>query len=299
MGIFIGIDISPQSAVTLCVLNRSGYPALCLSGSCGEDLWCAPLARWCEHFRVACAGAVNPDDIAQLTAQIVRKMCSSQSQVTLALSVPFFWQALRENEFVSGRNALPLRTTDREIARLCGHRVVPFLEDTEKLGPAAHLGHLIVGCLTAGTDAAKFSVNLFGRKSNPPVGRKIIEVYPPATLFALSDAGESMRCIAGTADGLGVLFNGTDCVLADSSADAVISAFTAFLSGNHQRPHLLFKPIECEEVSDLEFADIAREGWISMPKPLPRSGLRTTLSEHLKLLLRRLESGQVHCGAGA
>lgn len=265
-------------------------PPLQISGEPKQTLWCAPLKQWCSHLGIALPTGESLEDTAARAVEVIGRLCASESKVTVALNVPFLWQDAFSGSSVKEQGKPFLRTTDREIARITGLRVVPWLEGSEKLGEAAELGSLIVAQLTGDCGSDKFALNLFGRNANPPLGRRVIEVFAAATLFSLTGAVDSGLRYHRTQDALAVVMQGVNFDAAAGLCDALISAFTAFLSQCHRRPHLFFKPIESEEVSDREFAEIAREGWIWMPKPLPESNLRRELLAHLRGLALRLIS---------
>lgn len=314
---FIGIDIStnPERAI-IAVLRAEGQksfvaargavlPESCFSSNhepAPAPLWCATLQDWCRHLRIRLPDAGSLECTAAAIVGVVGALSDGSHRVTLALDAPFCWTGayIEEQPTASKSHSISLnetkgsalpgsrhaqRTTDREIARITAHQVVPLSESAEKLGRTARLAHIIVEQLTMAERTQPFALNLFGRKTNPPYPRRIIEVYPSATLFALTGTlgdREKPYCRKAAYEHF---LPGHTIPKGFGKLDAVVIAFTAFLHSLHSKPDLFFKPMECELASDSEFAAIAHEGWISTPRPLPDSALRSELFSKLKELL--------------
>lgn len=324
---FIGIDISthPNHAI-IAVLRAEGHKASieargktlssssCQTGS--APLWCASLLEWCRHLNIRLPDADSLESIGDTIVRVVEVVSQGSQRVTLALDSPFCWTGAFAVEQPGGSPspalciheltgaALPLsrhakRTTDREIARITRQQVVPLSESADKLGRTALLARNIVEQLTAAEREASFALNLFGRKTNPPFPRRIIEVYPSATLYALTGTladGDKIYCRKAAYE---YFLPEHSIPKGFGKLDAVVIAYTAFLHSLHSKPDLFFKPIECELASDDEFAAIAEEGWIATPRPLPDSALRSELFSKLKVLLKEAElqpNEEIHHG---
>lgn len=295
MTLYIGIDLSTDPSNTgIAVLTDNVNQGIATFGS-GEfqGRWCGTVPEW--------DGERNPEEAefttrAERIVNIINRIVgitpqNMEQRVIVAIDVPFGWpkdfKLALQNHKPGGHTTnndrnFSYRLTENIIKS--NSRLHPLSGSTDKLGRTALLGSLIVHRLTNQDD--RFDVQLRNQIASE---RKIIEVYPTATAYALAqnepEASFTLRTFYQN-------LNGASWILESQNIDkydAVVAAFTAYLFSMHFEVFNWPIPGGDRVIQDLVNHYVSSEGWIWAPFRLRLNNenvLRNNLLARLGELLR-------------
>lgn len=275
MTLYIGIDLSTNPANTGIAVLTDGVPNGVDVYRVQERFWCGTVPEWDQQFENQ-VNDNNEDDFPAKAARIVRIVNlivqsiandDEDEDVIVAIDVPFGWPkdfttAIQHHKIgsqisVNDRN-FSYRLTERIIKEFTGLR--PLSGSTDKLGRTALLGCMILHHLSQNNDQRRFNIQLLAM-NNENNNRKIIEVYPTATAYALARNINDFS--------LRSFYRNLQIALTDGEKldrfDAVVAAFTGYL---FQTNHRIFDWNvfgNSQEVQNLVNSYVASEGWIWAP----------------------------------
>jgi len=297
MTLYIGIDLSTEPANTGIAVLTDGVQSGVDVHRVRERFWCGTVPEWIQSLGLMINETQEQTFAtkAEIVEIIIQQIAGGNNDVIVAIDVPFGWPkdfktAIKKYEIGSSITVndenFSFRLTERIIKEHT--KLHPLSGSTDKLGRTALLGCMILNRLNQNNTQQNFDIQLM-QEGNRNNGRKIIEVYPTATAYALADPSYSfsLRKFYRT---LGVEL--TDKEKLDRY-DAIVAAFSGYL---FQTSFGIFDwPIygSSSELRNLVKTYVSSEGWIWAPYPngeLSRNiELRTKLLNQLKTCLLQLE----------
>jgi|GEM_PF-3301325 len=299
MTIYIGIDLSTD-------MKNTGIAVLCGRQDNAEifavqNRWCGTVVQWSETLNLPGIGQRDTfTEKAQRISQIVSNIVNNNEQVTVAIDVPFGWP-VRFNDALNNYEigepfGIPgqgndnhdhyfYRYTERVLmnANPAGIPGDPFSVSTDKIGRTAMLGSIILHNLTNAVPELGFRIQLYPRFNHE---RKIIEVYPTACAFALSNQEPNGNFSLRNFYNQQMDLNLPDGARLDKY-DAIMAAYTAHLLEtvpdrfNWNYPNI-------ENLAD-DGDTVRREGWIWAPY---RNSMAQLRDHHLPILYGLLQNAQ-------